>query len=459
MNRERRASLTLVGTLFGAMLVITAVLWLVLGRGSGSPDAAAPTEPARPTASAAGDLDPHVACTADFTVTGEWPQGFGAQLVVTSTAGTGEHWQITFDLSEGARVTELWPVTLLHDGADGAPVQVTAPDWDLDLAAGESVTIGFNGARGDATPQVGAVTLDGDVCGEPVEAPVAAPAGPVDGDGTFYVDTSGQSVDAAASATGEDRIAAQRIAGTAQALWIAGTDPGVARAQAADYTARAAAAGQTGVIAVYGIPGRDCGQHSAGGSAQDAYLAWVGQIADGITGEPWVVLEPDALAQLGDCDGQGDRAGLLRQAAALLDAAGAHVYLDAGHAAWLSADEAARRIQQVGTEHLAGFALNVSNYRTTADSRAYGEQISAATGGLRYVVDTSRNGAGPSGSEWCNPRGRALGDAPTLVADGTALDALLWVKRPGESDGTCNGGPAAGAWWPEIARELAANAG
>ncbi|MET0953525.1 MAG: hypothetical protein ABWX57_09565 [Aeromicrobium sp.] len=22
-----------------------------------------------------------------------------------------------------------------------------------------------------------------------------------------------------------------------------------------------------------------------------------------------------------------------------------------------------------------------------------------------------------------------------------------WVKHPGESDGTCNGGPAAGLWW------------
>ena len=29
--------------------------------------------------------------------------------------------------------------------------------------------------------------------------------------------------------------------------------------------------------------------------------------------------------------------------------------------------------------------------------------------------------------------------------DGSGLDALLWIKLPGESDGTCNGGPAAGA--------------
>ena len=42
--------------------------------------------------------------------------------------------------------------------------------------------------------------------------------------------------------------------------------------------------------------------------------------------------------------------------------------------------------------------------------------------------------------------------------DGSGLDALLWVKLPGESDGTCNGGPAAGAWFPSMALELARNA-
>jgi endoglucanase len=35
----------------------------------------------------------------------------------------------------------------------------------------------------------------------------------------------------------------------------------------------------------------------------------------------------------------------------------------------------------------------------------------------------------------------------------------LWVKEPGESDGTCNNGPAAGEWWNERALELAAAAG
>ena len=168
-----------------------------------------------------------------------------------------------------------------------------------------------------------------------------------------------------------------------------------------------------------------------------------------------MVLEPDALGQLGDCDGQGDRVGLLTGAAQILDDAGARVYLDAGNSNWLPADEAARRIQLVGTEHLAGFSLNVSNYNSTAAETAYGDKVAAKTG-LHFVIDTSRNGNGGTG-EWCNVPGQALGEAPRVVNEGN-LDAYLWVKTPGESDGTCNGGPPAGAWWTDNALELARNA-
>jgi hypothetical protein len=45
-----------------------------------------------------------------------------------------------------------------------------------------------------------------------------------------------------------------------------------------------------------------------------------------------------------------------------------------------------------------------------------------------------------------------------VAADGTALDALLWVKTPGASDGTCAGAPAAGKWYSAYAQSLVANA-
>jgi len=98
------------------------------------------------------------------------------------------------------------------------------------------------------------------------------------------------------------------------------------------------------------------------------------------------------------------------------------------------------------------------------------------------VIDTSRNGQGPwtapAGSPagdpqvWCNPPGRGLGLKPTLTTGSPYVDAYLWVKIPGESDGECTrwdpaGGidpvrgyadPAAGAWFPEMALELVHNA-
>ena len=84
------------------------------------------------------------------------------------------------------------------------------------------------------------------------------------------------------------------------------------------------------------------------------------------------------------------------------------------------------------------------------------------TNGAHYVIDTGRNGAGPSDDPlyWCNPSGRALGVAPTTETAGAHADAYLWVKRPGESDGSCDRGePAAGRFVNQFAIELARNAG
>ncbi|KQX52780.1 hypothetical protein ASE09_05815 [Streptomyces sp. Root66D1] len=36
--------------------------------------------------------------------------------------------------------------------------------------------------------------------------------------------------------------------------------------------------------------------------------------------------------------------------------------------------------------------------------------------------------------------------------------AYIWIKRPGESDDLCRGGPKAGEWFDVYAQELARNA-
>lgn len=45
--------------------------------------------------------------------------------------------------------------------------------------------------------------------------------------------------------------------------------------------------------------------------------------------------------------------------------------------------------------------------------------------------------------------------APTTATGNRLVDAYLWIKAPGESDGSCNGAPAAGIWMPEYALGLA----
>jgi endoglucanase len=84
-----------------------------------------------------------------------------------------------------------------------------------------------------------------------------------------------------------------------------------------------------------------------------------------------------------------------------------------------------------------------------------------------FLIDTSRNGQGPldagsyaaapynqppgvlgtlNAGSWCNPPARGLGLKATANTGVPLLDAYLWIKVPGESDGSCNAQGGARAW-------------
>lgn len=241
--------------------------------------------------------------------------------------------------------------------------------------------------------------------------------------------------------------------------WIAGTTTAIYKQ------------GALPIYISYNLPGRDCGQYSAGGANNgDAYKKWISDFASGIgVRKAVVILEPDGLGLLKNCLSEQDqelRLSLYRFAIETFNALPhTYVYVDGGHSGWLPAEEEASRLKAAGVEQAQGFALNVSNYRATDELIEYGKKISAMLGGKHFVIDTSRNGNGPpivsdpsSEDSWCNPPGRALGTPPTTATADPLCDAYLWLKKPGESDGTCNGGPKAGQWWNEKALELAKNA-
>jgi endoglucanase len=267
----------------------------------------------------------------------------------------------------------------------------------------------------------------------------------------------------------DDADAVMKIANHAQADWFGDwtADP---RSEIGDRVSQVTGAGALPVLVVYNIPYRDCGLYSAGGANDPAvYRTWIEQAAEGIGNRPAVVvLEPDALAAT-DCLTPDQTAERYELIAFAVDTLGANpatdVYIDAGNVSWHPADETARRLALAGIDRAAGFALNVSNFHTTGESVEYGLAVSdaiAAEGGTHFVIDTSRNGNGAWDSDdpeaWCNPPGRALGEPPTVDTADPLVDAYLWVKRPGESDGECRGAPAAGQWYPEYALELARNA-
>ncbi len=295
--------------------------------------------------------------------------------------------------------------------------------------------------------------------------PSAEVRGPVQPAGqVFYVSDRTAAAQQLARLKGADATALARIADQPSALWLAGAD---ARAKAADLTARATAAGRTALLVAYDIPHRDCGSFSAGGEADGpAYRAWIDEVAAGLAGRAaWVVLEPDAVAHtLDSCAVSADEAAaryeLLAYAVGELKRnPKVRVYVDAGNAGWVKdVDELAEALRRSGVEQADGFAVNVSNFYTTEQSSEFGGRISAALDGKHFVIDTSRNGNGPLGDQdWCNPAGRALGEAPTTRTGRAGVDAYLWVKNPGESDGDCGRGePKAGEFWLPYALGLAA---
>jgi endoglucanase len=115
----------------------------------------------------------------------------------------------------------------------------------------------------------------------------------------------------------------------------------------------------------------------------------------------------------------------------------------------------------------------------------YAANMNGAVATTHFVIDTSRNGDGPNSMQqyanppynqpasviaalasgnWCNPPDSGLGLKPTANTGVPLLDAYLWVKTPGQSDGQCDSAGGVRAWnysaytqpgWPADAADQA----
>ncbi len=219
------------------------------------------------------------------------------------------------------------------------------------------------------------------------------------------------------------------------------------------------------LLLLYGIPNRDNGGQSKGGAPDDkSYYAWCGAIDAAImnSGNPKTVLilEPDAMgfALKEDTAGKYKRFEYLKIANDILtQSPNRSVYLDI--AMWnKDTQPMADAIKASLIKNIRGFALNTSGYDALSDATTFGQSLGSKTG-LHYIIDTGRNGNGSNG-QWENPTGRALGLKPGTVVSvvGSFLDAYVWAKPVGESDGADNGAPGAGQFFYDRAVEMAKNA-
>jgi hypothetical protein len=143
------------------------------------------------------------------------------------------------------------------------------------------------------------------------------------------------------------------------------------------------------------------------------------------------------------------------------------VYLEAGYSDGNPVGYTAKVLNAAGVGRIRGFWTNDTHLNWTIDEIRWGERIARRTHGADFVINTAQNGNGPKrnphpttqgNEDNCNPPGRALGPPPTTDTGFAHVDAFLWSSPPGNSGGSCNGGPPAGTFWPKRAVQLAAAA-
>ncbi|GAA2882727.1 cellulase [Streptosporangium fragile] len=102
-------------------------------------------------------------CKVAYTVHGQWPDGFNAQVTITNTGTTAiEGWTLRWSFLGGQTVRRHWST---HLSQDGATVTAKNLSWNKTLKPGGSVTFGFLGADAPGPdPRPERFLLNGTLC-------------------------------------------------------------------------------------------------------------------------------------------------------------------------------------------------------------------------------------------------------------------------------------------------------
>ena len=91
-----------------------------------------------------------LACHVGYTLSSEWPGGFGAAITINNTGTTAiSNWTLTWTFANGQTVTQLWNGNVTQSGAN---VSVTNESYNANIPSGGSYSgMGFNGTWNNTT--------------------------------------------------------------------------------------------------------------------------------------------------------------------------------------------------------------------------------------------------------------------------------------------------------------------
>ncbi|MEY9862900.1 hypothetical protein ABH935_008548 [Catenulispora sp. GAS73] len=114
--------------------------------------------------------------TAVYSKTSDWGSGFQAQYVITNPMAVPLNtWSLQFSLPATEKITSIWGGT---DTVSGTTHTVVGQSYDTTIAAGASITIGFDASNSGTYADPSACLLNSDPCdGSADVKPPTAPSG------------------------------------------------------------------------------------------------------------------------------------------------------------------------------------------------------------------------------------------------------------------------------------------
>jgi hypothetical protein len=100
-------------------------------------------------------------CQVSYTISSQWPGGFGVNVAVTNLGDPVTAWRLTWSFSAGQTVTQLWNGSFTQSGAQ---VTVTNAAWNGSIATGGNTSFGFNGSWTGSNPVPASFALNGTTC-------------------------------------------------------------------------------------------------------------------------------------------------------------------------------------------------------------------------------------------------------------------------------------------------------